>query len=118
MAIERHRMQVGVTTCPPVTLPVQVTRSRDMITNSQSGTNIHEVADGIYRVNTPVGLPGDVGQFNFNQYLILDDAPMLFHTGLRALFPLVREAIDSVMPVERLRYVGLSHFEADECGAM
>jgi flavorubredoxin len=89
-----------------------------MITNAQSGTNIQEVAGGIYRINTPVGLPGDVGQFNFNQYLILDDAPMLFHTGLRALFPLVREAIDAVMPVERLRYVGLSHFEADECGAM
>ena len=71
-----------------------------MITNSQSGTNVHEVADGIYRINTPVGLPGDVGQFNFNQYLIVDDAPMLFHTGLRGLFPLVREAIDAVMPVD------------------
>src|SRR6476661_11092799 len=89
-----------------------------MITNTQSGTNVLEIADGIYRINTAVTLPGGVGHFNFNQYLIVDDAPMLFHTGLRALFPLVREAIDSVMPVERLRYVGLSHFEADECGAM
>ena len=89
-----------------------------MITNRESGTNIHEIADGIYRINTPVSLPGGVGQFNFNQYLIVDDAPMLFHTGMRQLFPLVREAIDSVMPVEQLRYVGLSHFEADECGAL
>jgi flavorubredoxin len=88
-----------------------------MITNTQSGTNVHEVADGIYRINTPVGLPG-AGQFNFNQYLIVDDEPMLFHTGLRRMFPLVREAIDAVLPVERLRYVGLSHFEADECGAL
>src|SRR5512138_627761 len=88
-----------------------------MITNKESGTNVHEIADGIYRINTPVGLPG-AGQFNFNQYLIVDDAPMLFHTGLRRMFPLVREAIDAVLPVERLRYIGLSHFEADECGAM
>jgi flavorubredoxin len=88
-----------------------------MITNSQSGTNVHEVADGIYRINTPVPLP-DGSRFNFNQYLIIDEAPMLFHTGGRQLFPLVREAIDSAMPVERLRYIGFSHFEADECGAL
>ena len=89
-----------------------------MITNSQSGTNVQEVADGIYRINTPVQLPGGVGQFNFNQYLIVDDAPMLFHTGMRQMFPLVSEAIGTVLPIERLRYIGLSHFEADECGAM
>jgi flavorubredoxin len=88
-----------------------------MITNSQSGTNVHEIADGIYRINTPVGLPG-AGQFNFKQYLVVDDEPLLFHSGLRKLFPWVREAIAAVMPVERLRYVGLSHFEADECGAL
>ena len=52
-----------------------------MITNTQSGTNVQEVADGIYRINTPVSMPGGPGQFNFNQYLIVDEAPMLFHTG-------------------------------------
>ena len=88
-----------------------------MITNRESGTNVHEVAEGIYRINTPAPLP-DGSKFNFNQYLIVDDAPMLFHTGMRQMFPLVREAVDSVMPVERLRYLGLSHFEADECGAL
>jgi flavorubredoxin len=89
-----------------------------MITNVQSGTNIHEIIDGIYRINTPVALPGGAGQFNFNQYLIVDEAPLLFHTGLRGLFPLVREAVAQVMPIERLRYVTVSHFEADECGAL
>lgn len=88
-----------------------------MVTNSQSGTNISEIAPDIYRINTPVSIPGGPDQFNFNQYLILDEESLLFHTGPRRLFPLVREAIDQVMPVERLRYVGLSHFEADECGA-
>lgn len=89
-----------------------------MITNQESGTNIQEVADGIFRINTPVAIPGGPGRFNFNQYLIVDDAPMLFHTGQRALFPLVSEAVRTVMPLDRLRYVGLSHFEADECGAL
>ena len=89
-----------------------------MITNSQSGTNVHEIADGIYRINTPVTLPGGVGHFSFNQYLVLDDAPMLFHAGLRQLFPVVREAVAALMPVENLAYVGFSHFEADECGAL
>ena len=58
------------------------------------------------------------GQFSFNQYLVVDDEPLLFHTGPRKLFPLVSEAIGHVMPIERLRYVGLSHVEADECGSM
>ena len=89
-----------------------------MITNSQSGTNVHEIGDGIYRINTPVTLPGGVGHFSFNQYLIVDDGPMLFHAGLRQLFPVVREAVASLMPVEKLSYVGFSHFESDECGAL
>ena len=88
-----------------------------MITSAQSGTNIQEVADGIYRINTPIAIP-DGSPFNFNQYLIVDDQPMLFHTGQRQLFPLVREAIDRVMPASKLKYVAFSHFEADECGAL
>jgi flavorubredoxin len=83
-----------------------------MITNSQSGTNIHEIADSIFRINTPV--PG----FSFNQYLLLDDAPLLFHTGPRKMFPLVQEAVTSLIPVERLRYIAFSHVEADECGSL
>jgi len=89
-----------------------------MITNSQHGTNVQEIAQGIFRINTPIPLPNGAGAFSFNQYLIVDDAPMLFHTGLRKLFPLVRDAVAAVLPVERLRYIGLSHFEADECGAL
>ena len=89
-----------------------------MITNAQSRTNIREIADGIFRINTPISVPGGVGQFSFNQYLILDDEPLLFHTGTRQLFPLVQEAISAVMPLQTLRFIGLSHFEADECGAL
>jgi flavorubredoxin len=86
------------------------------ITNRESGTNVHEVAEGIFRINTP--LSAVLGGFSFNQYLILDDEPLLFHTGPRKLFPLVREAVTSLMPVERLRYVSFSHVESDECGSL
>ncbi len=87
-----------------------------MITNRDAGTSIDEIAEGIYRISTPVVRP--VGAFSFNQYLILDEEPLLFHTGLRRLFPLVSEAIAAAMPVEKLRYVSFSHHEADETGAL
>ena len=86
------------------------------LTNRESGTNVHEVAADIFRINTPV--PGIGGGFSFNQYLILDDEPLLFHTGLRRMFPLVREAVNSLMPLARLRHVAFSHVEADECGSL
>jgi flavorubredoxin len=85
------------------------------VTNAQSGTNVHEVGDGIFRISTPVDIAGG---FSFNQFLIVDEQPLLFHTGLRQLFPVVQEAVAHVMPVERLRYIGFSHVEADECGAL
>ena len=87
-----------------------------MITNTQSGTNVHEIAPRIFRINTPLDIPGMA--FSFNQYLVAADEPLLFHTGPRRMFPLVAEAIASVTRVERLRHVSFSHFEADECGAL
>lgn len=87
------------------------------LTNRQSGTNVHEVAEGIYRINTPVVIEGS-GGFSFNQYLVVDEHPLLFHTGPRKLFPLIREAVASVLPVEALHYIAFSHVEADECGSL
>ena len=88
------------------------------ITNVDSGTNIVEIVKGIYRINTPVPPSQVPGGFSFNQYLIVDEEPLLFHTGPRKLFGLVREAVTSVMPVERLRYISFSHMESDECGTI
>ena len=88
-----------------------------MISDTASGTSIDEIGDGVYRISIPMNLPNGVG-FTFNQYLLVDEAPLLFHTGLRRQFPLVREAVARVMPVDRLRYVSFSHFEADECGSL
>jgi flavorubredoxin len=86
------------------------------VTNQTSGTNINEIADRIYRISTPVEvMPGG---FTFNQFLIVDEVPLLLHTGLCRLFPLVREAVARVIPPENLRYIAFSHFEADECGSL
>lgn len=87
------------------------------VTDTHSGTNVHEIADGIHRINTPVQLPG-AADFSFNQYLIVDDEPLLFHTGPRKLFSLVHQAVASVIPVESLRHISFSHVEADECGSL
>jgi flavorubredoxin len=85
---------------------------------ASTGTTVDEITEGIYRISTPIP-PGVVpGGFTFNQYLIEDDEPLLFHTGLRQLFPAVRDAIARVMPVERLRWIAFSHLEQDECGAL
>lgn len=88
-----------------------------MITNTQTNTRIDEIADGIFRISTPAPMPDGSG-FSFNQYLVRDEAPLLYHTGMRALFPVVSEAIRAVLPLESLRYVGCSHFEPDESGAL
>lgn len=86
------------------------------VTNQHSGTRIDEIGDGIYRINTPVEIPG--GAFSFNQYLVADEAPLLFHTGPRRMFPLVHEAVAAVIDPATLRYVGFSHVESDECGSL
>jgi flavorubredoxin len=78
---------------------------------------IDQIGDRIYRISTciPEIAPGG---FTFNQFLIDADEPLLYHTGMRALFPPVREAVERVMPLARLRWIAFAHLEADECGAV
>ncbi len=80
-------------------------------------TSINEIADGVFRLSTFVPEVGPTG-FTFNQFLIDDDEPLLFHTGPRGLFPLISEAIETILAVPRLRWITFGHLEADECGAM
>jgi flavorubredoxin len=89
-----------------------------MITEVQSGTNLHEIADKIYRISTPIPPAKMSGGFSFNQFLIVDEEPLLFHTGPRQIFPLVRDAVLKVLPMSRIHYFGFSHFESDECGSL
>ena len=89
-----------------------------MITNPHTGTRIDEVAAGIYRINTPLRVDDIPGGFNLSQYLVVDDEPLVFHTGWRRWFPFVSEAISKVIPLERIRHVGYSHLEGDESGAL
>ncbi|HWL85508.1 MAG TPA: MBL fold metallo-hydrolase [Polyangiaceae bacterium] len=89
-----------------------------MITNAVTGTRIDEVESGIYRISTPLPATGGAPPFSFNQYLIVDDEPCLFHTGPRGMFELTAGAVSSVLPVARLRHIAFSHYENDECGAL
>jgi flavorubredoxin len=77
-------------------------------------TEVAEIAPDIFRLSTFIA----EADFMFNQFLVLDEEPLLFHTGPRALFPLISDAVSRLMPVERLRWVSFGHVEADECGSM
>lgn len=81
-------------------------------------TKIAEIADGIYRLSTYVADIAPPAGFAFNSFLIKGEQPLLFHTGLRQMFPLNRDAVAKLMPVDRLRWIAFGHYEADECGAM
>src|SRR5207302_9199075 len=80
-------------------------------------TRVDQIADRIYRISTciPEIAPGG---FTFNQFLVDAEEPLLYHTGMRQLFPLVGEAVERVLPVESLRWIAFAHLDADECGAV
>ena len=71
-----------------------------------------EIADGIYRLSVHVSDIAPPAGFTFNHFLIRADQPMLFHCGLRAMFPALSEAVARLIPVEQLRWIGFGHVEA------
>ena len=75
---------------------------------------IEEIAPDLYRISTYV----PEINLQFNQFLVRDDESLLFHTGMRSLFPLVRDEVARVIEPSRIRWIGFSHFESDECGAL
>lgn len=81
-------------------------------------TRIDEIADSIFRLSTLVAEVAPPDGLGFNQFLIKADEPLLYHCGYRSLFPLVSEAVRSIVPLEQLRWISFGHVEADECGAM
>jgi flavorubredoxin len=81
-------------------------------------TDVAEIATGIYRLSTHVAEVAPPAGFTFNQFLVMGDEPLLFHCGMRGLFPLVSEAVARIMPINQLRWISFGHVEADECGSM
>lgn len=75
---------------------------------------VTEIAPDLFRISTYIPEFG----LQFNQFLVRDDEPLLFHTGMNALFPAVHEAVASVIDPSQIRWIGFSHFEADECGSL
>src|SRR5215472_16916037 len=81
-------------------------------------TTIDEIGSGVYRLSIFVPEIAPPAGFTYNHFLIAGDEPLLFHCGKRKMFPLVSAAVARIMPVERLRWLGFGHFEADECGSL
>ncbi|WP_027135887.1 MBL fold metallo-hydrolase [Geminicoccus roseus] len=81
-------------------------------------TRIDEIADGIFRLSTYVPDIAPPAGMTFNQFLVMGEEPLLFHAGLRRMFPLVQPVLARLLPADRLRWISFGHYEADECGAM
>lgn len=81
-------------------------------------TRVDEIAEDVYRISTYMPEIAPPAGFTFNQFVIDADEPLLYHTGMRQLFPVVREAVERVVPMSRLRWIAFAHVESDECGAM
>jgi flavorubredoxin len=77
-------------------------------------STVNEVAPNIFRISTFIPEAG----MQFSQFLVRDDEPLLYHTGMRALFPLVLEAVSTLIDPAKLKWISFSHFEADESGAL
>jgi len=73
-----------------------------------------EIAPNIYRIS----IFAQRGNLQFNHFLVKDDEPLLFHTGLRGMYAEIREAVSKLINVSELRHIGFSHFESDECGSL
>lgn len=86
--------------------------------NATTDTTVDEIADGIYRISTWIPDVAPPAGFTFNQFLVVADEPLLFHTGPRAMFPAVRAAVDRVVPASRVRWITFGHHESDENGSM
>ncbi|HEX8805233.1 MAG TPA: MBL fold metallo-hydrolase, partial [Acidimicrobiales bacterium] len=81
-------------------------------------TRLDEIADGIYRISAHLPRAAPPHGLTVNQFLVLAEEPLLFHTGLRSGFPGLVAALQRVVPPARLRWVSFGHVEADECGAL
>jgi flavorubredoxin len=75
---------------------------------------IAEIAPDIFRIS----IFFQRANLQFNHFLVKDDEPLLFHTGLRGMHPEIREAVSKLINVSELRHIGFSHFESDECGSL
>jgi flavorubredoxin len=85
----------------------------DIMQEGSMTTRVDEIADRIYRLSTFVPEIAAPAGFTFNQFLVLTDEPLLFHTGKRRMFPDVRAAVKRVLPPERLRWIAFGHYESD-----
>lgn len=77
-------------------------------------TQVDEIAPDLFRISTYIAK----FDLQFNQFLVRDDEPLLFHTGMKGMFELIHQAVEKIIDPASLRWISFSHFEADECGSL
>ena len=75
---------------------------------------ISEIAPDVFRIS----IFAPLGNLQFNHFLVKDDEPLLFYTGLRGMHAEIRQAVSKLIEVSRLRHISFSHLESDECGSL
>jgi flavorubredoxin len=86
--------------------------------STDTPTTVDEIARGIHRISTylPDGPPGGI---TFNQFIVLGEEPLLFHTGTRRIFPAVRDAVATVVDPASIRWISSGHASRpDEYGSL
>jgi flavorubredoxin len=106
-SLQRHREIVCFKDTQPGSCIRKVSRRNVM-------TTLTEIAPDVFRICTFV----PEANLQFNQFIIRDEEPLLFHTGMKGLFPAVRDAVAKVLDPTSIRWISFSHFEADECGTL
>lgn len=95
-------------------LRIAIVRQDNQSMEGADMSQITEIATDVFKITTYIS----EGNIQFNQFLVRDEEPLLYHTGMKGLFPVVREAVAQLIDPASLRWVGFSHFEADECGSL
>src|SRR3954451_20205541 len=78
-----------------------------MVTTTEIAPEVYRLAVFVPEIN-----------LEFSHFLVRDDEPLLFHTGLRSMYPLLQEAASRLVDTSKIRHIGFSHFESDECGSL
>jgi flavorubredoxin len=77
-------------------------------------STITEIAENVYRIS----IYAESFDLQFNHFLVKDDEPLLYHAGMKGMFPDLHDAVAKIIKPSDLRWISWSHFEVDECGGL
>ena len=75
---------------------------------------IDEISPDLFRIS----IYAEAFDLQFNHFLVRDEEPLLYHAGMRGMFPELLEAVTKLIDPSTLRWISWSHFEVDEVGSL